>query len=360
MRTIYKVLFILSICIISFAQLSWAGPVTLKISTMAIEGTSMMDAFHAAEKEILEKTNGAVKFKIYTGGAMGTGKTLFRKIKFNQLHGGTFSASEAAPYCRDMPAPSMTFLFESYDEVDSVVPVYLKDLTKTFEKNGFVALAWIETGFSYLMSTDPIANLADFRVRKIWVPADDPILKLELKHLGVTPKPMNFSQATTGLMTGMIDTIGGPFIGAVMLQWFNKVKYILDLPLLYTHQVLLIKKESFDKISPAHQEIVKQVFAKFQKDIVGNARKSNEEAKQVLLGKGIKFIQPNPADMVAIKEKLKTSKKDIEDKDIFTDGIVDRILKSIEDYRAKLKNQSNAKKEELNKKELNNNTKDVS
>ena len=110
MRIAYNVLFGLLVFCMLLAQPLWAGPVTLKISTMAIEGTSMMDAFHAAEKEILEKTNGQVKFKVYTGGAMGTGETLFRKMKFRQLDGGSFTAGEASQYCPDLRVPSIAFL----------------------------------------------------------------------------------------------------------------------------------------------------------------------------------------------------------------------------------------------------------
>ena len=122
MKTIYRALFVL-VCIITLVLPSWAKPVTLKMSTMGMEGTATMDAVHKAEKEIAEKTKGAVKFKFYTGGAMGTGKTLFRKIKFGQLDGGAFTATEASPYCPDMPVLSTMFLFENYDEVDSIAPI---------------------------------------------------------------------------------------------------------------------------------------------------------------------------------------------------------------------------------------------
>ena len=73
--------FLAALLVTVLVPFAWAGPVKFKISTIGMEGSSQMDAFHNTEKEITEKTGGAVKFKIYTGGAMGTGDTLFRKIK---------------------------------------------------------------------------------------------------------------------------------------------------------------------------------------------------------------------------------------------------------------------------------------
>jgi TRAP-type C4-dicarboxylate transport system substrate-binding protein len=324
-----------TLCIVAFAQVVCAAPVTIKLSTLGMEGSSQLKAFHAAEKEIAAKTGGEVIFKIYTGGAMGTGETLFRKIKFKQLDGGSFTAGEASEYCEDLRVPSIAFLLRSEKEVDYIMPILTADFEKKLVGNGYVPLAWVETGFSYMMSTQSITKVSDLQARSVWIPADDWVGQMEFKQFGVTPKPMSLSQATTGLMTGMIDTIEGPFIAAVGLQWINKVKYVFDVPLLYTYSVFLVSKDSFDKISPANQKIVRDTFAKhFQQTLRDQTRKDNADARKVLANKGIKFIKPDAASMKTFEDKMDLAVKEMEAKKVFTPGLIKKVDDMLVKFRA--------------------------
>ena len=145
---------------------------------------------------------------------------------------------------------------------------------------------------------------------------------------------MSLTQATSGLLTGMIDTIEGPFIGAVGLQWITKVKYVFEMPLIYSYSVLLVSKQSFDKISPEHQTIAKEAFAKyFQKDLRDKTRKDNAEAREAMITKGIEFIQPSPEDMKTFTDKMEVAKQEIEAKGIFTKGMVKRVEDIIAECR---------------------------
>ena len=235
-----------------------------------------------------------------------------------------------------MEALCIAFLFDSYDEVDYVFPIVAKEFEKTLEDNGFVPLAWVETGFAYMMSTGPISRVSDLKDKSIWIPTHDWLGRLEFKHFGITPKLMSLPQATTGLMTGMLDTVEGPFIAAIGLQWFTKIRYVLDTPLLYTYSVVLISKKSFDKISPEHQAIVRHAFAKHsQQDLTQQTRKDNKEARKVMIENGIKFIQADPEGVKSFDERMLKVKAEIEAMGIFTDDIAKRVEEMLQEYRAK-------------------------
>jgi len=296
-----------------YPQPARAEAITLKISTIALEGSTQDKALKEAAGEIAEKTGGAVKIKVYYGGSMGTGDTLFRKLKFKQLDGGSFTVSEASQYCPDLVIPSLSFLFDRYEQVDCVFPRFIETFDKGFEDRGFVLLAVVETGFSYLMSVKPVRNVSDLQAMRVWTPADDWVGQIELEQFGVTPRPMSLSQATSGLMTGLVDTVGGPFIAAVGLQWITKVKYVLDVPLLYTFSVLLVSKHSFDKIEAAHRAIVKQAFARyFQSELRNRTREDNRQARAAMRDQGIEFIVPNEQQIASFTVKLAASKQEIE------------------------------------------------
>ena len=311
-----------------------AGVKKLRFSTLAMENSDQFKAFQTAGAEITEKTNGQVKLKVYPAGILGTGETLMRKIKFNQMDGGSFTVSEVAQYCPDLNVPSLSFMFNTYEEFDTVFPVLASSFDQKFLENGFVVLGYIETGFAYFMSTKPIATVEDIKQRNIWVQPDDWVAQLELTYFGVTPKTMSIAQATTGLNTGMVDTVVGPFIAAIGLQWFTAVKYILDVPLVYTYSVILVSKKVFDQLPPDQQTIVKEAFAaQFQEELKKKTREENLAARKVLVDKGIQFVRPPETEVQKIIDRMKPSKEAISQKGIMSDGVIGTTLQQVKALR---------------------------
>src|SRR5574341_2008034 len=74
-----------------------AGPptgdtaVTIKIATIAPEGSTWMDIAHEYEAFVRDHTGGKVRFVWYTGGVMGDDPEVVRKIKLGQLQAGGFT-----------------------------------------------------------------------------------------------------------------------------------------------------------------------------------------------------------------------------------------------------------------------------
>ena len=80
---------ILVSCLITAFVLSpLAQAKTFKIATAAPEGTTWMKQIRQGAELIQKKTSGRVKFKFYTGGVMGSDKSVLKKMRIGQLHGG--------------------------------------------------------------------------------------------------------------------------------------------------------------------------------------------------------------------------------------------------------------------------------
>ena len=69
---------------------------TIKIATVVPEGSSWLVEMRKAGEEITEKPLGRVKLKFYPGGVMGNQKTVLRKMRAGQLHGGAFTSGALA------------------------------------------------------------------------------------------------------------------------------------------------------------------------------------------------------------------------------------------------------------------------
>ena len=78
--------------------------VTLKLATMAPEGSIWMNALNKARDEIDAATGGEVKLKFYPGGIMGAEKDVLVKVRLGQLQGGGFMGYGIGQICPDANA----------------------------------------------------------------------------------------------------------------------------------------------------------------------------------------------------------------------------------------------------------------
>ena len=106
---------------------------TLKIATLAPDGSSWMQAMRDGAAEVDRLTEGRVKLRFYPGGVMGNENSVLRKIRVGQLQGGALTGGGLASLYPDSQIYSLPFLFLSYAEVayvrERVDPILLEGLS---------------------------------------------------------------------------------------------------------------------------------------------------------------------------------------------------------------------------------------
>jgi len=193
------------------------------------------------------------------------------------------------------------FLFNSYPEADFLVGKMEDGFKSGLEKNGYIALGWSEAGFVYLMSTVPVDTLEQLRKAKVWIWSDSPMAKAIFSEAGVIGVPLSISDVLVGLQTGLVEVVYAPPSVAIALQWFTRIKYITDAPLNYMLGGLVVKKDAFDKVSPPHQTVVKEVFQRHMTRLREVIRSENQEALAVMQKQGVKFLPPGKATIAEFK-----------------------------------------------------------
>jgi TRAP-type C4-dicarboxylate transport system substrate-binding protein len=184
-----------------------------------------------------------------------------------------------------------------------------------------VVLGWLEVGFGYIMSVDPIASKADLQGKKAWIPQGDPVGQASFEAMGVPPIPMTIADVMVSLQTGQINTVANSFVGAIALQWHTRIKYITDVPLLYVYALLMITKDAYDKIPPEYREVVDEIVDRYFKELKADIRKSNIESRQTLMKQGIQFVPLPPAQEQELEEIMTGVKKDLAGKEFQGDAL---------------------------------------
>jgi TRAP-type transport system periplasmic protein len=289
----YILSFIFALCLASQAQ----AQQTLKIATLAPDGSSWMKELRAASAEITTATQGRVAIKFFPGGVMGTDAVVLRKIRLGQLQGGVLTSSELAAVYPDAQIYSLPFMFNNWEQVDKVRLQVDPALAKGFEAKGYKMLGVSSLGFAYVMGTKPIKTRAEMNAIKLWVPQNDIVAERVFKQGGITPIPLPLGDVFTSLQTGLVDTVANTPSGAVALQWHGKVKSMVDLPMSFVVGFMVLDIKAYNKLTPADQAIVTKVFASTGKRMDGNIKRDDMAALGAMKKQGLLLTKFDPAEV---------------------------------------------------------------
>lgn len=317
-----------------FSSVAQAGDkFVIKLATLAPEGSVWMNLFYKLNNEVMEKTGGMVRFKVYPGGVLGDEIDMLRKIRIGQIHGGGFTGLGLSMVYKDVLVIELPFLFNNYHEVDYILSKMEGRFRQGFEKNGFVLLGWSDIGFIYLLSNAPITSKEDIKGLRFWIWEGDVVASAVFKKLGIVPVPLGLPDVLMALQTGLIDVAFSSPLAAIALQWFTKTKYMLDLPLSYAIGAVLIDKKVFQKIPLSHQKVVKECAARYLFELTQRTREDNEKAIQVMVKHGIKITKPSEEQVVEFKKLRDTIAKELSNR-AFSKAVLDELMSHLKAYRS--------------------------
>lgn len=322
-RSLLSFLILLSLALSPFS--AWAGEgFGLKIGTLSPEGTALTKALRQASDEIKDKTEGRAYLKLYTGGVMGGDPVMLRKMRVGQLHGAFLTPGGLSKYCPDYSILSMPQIVGDYAEADAARASVENRIMGKLEKMGVAGTGIVEIGFVYLMSNQVIAGAEDVKKTKPWNPEGNGLGQEIFESFGVTPVNLPVPDVLTALQTGIIDTVFSSPVAAVALQWFTKVKYVTDAPLLYSYGTLAFDAKALKKLSEQDRKIVLKVVSARMKEVDGQSRTANASARAALKKNGIEFVAVDAASLDELRkvtEPLIAKRRDqgLFDKDILKD-----------------------------------------
>ena len=307
-----------------------------KVASLAPEGSVWAKRFRGFTKEVTEKSNGEIDFKIYAGGVMGDDRAMYRKMRVGQLNGGGFTMTGIGEVVPDFRVLGIPFLFNTYDEVDRVKEKLMPRFEKEFDDKDLVLLSISEVGFVYTMSTSPITTLAELKQSKAWAPEGDPISQVLLETVGVTPIPLSIPDVLTSLQTGLINTTFNSYYGAIVMQWFTRISYITDIPFAYAYGAFVLDKKTFSRLPPPYAELMKTAAKNHFGKLLKDTRKSNEEAMQVLIQNGITLVKPTPITKAELQNNYREKTVEKLVNDAFSKSIYTEAMTYLENYHKEL------------------------
>jgi TRAP-type C4-dicarboxylate transport system substrate-binding protein len=339
-------LFILltSLALLSASPAGWAKKTwELKFATLAPAGTAWMDLLEAWAEEVRVRSEDRLRFKIYAGGVQGDEPDVLRKIRFGQLHGGAFTGYGIGHFYSPARVMELPFLFNSLDEIDHVRGKFMPEIEQGYRDNGYELLGWMEVGLVRFFSKEPLYTVDDLRRQRIWQWQGDPMGQAFFDASGIRPVPLSIIDVYTSLSTGLINTVYGPPLGALALQWFTKTSYVTNVPMANGIGSLIVSRRFFQNLPQDLQKLLKSTGRITGEKLISTTRHDNEASLEILKAKGLKFtLNPEDLDMEELDRISSRAGENLTRSGYIPESTLSKINQWLEEYRANNKTEEPA------------------
>ncbi len=147
---------------------------TIKLATLTPAGSVWDEALKNIGAEWSRISNGAISFKIYSGGVAGDEGDMLRKIRIGQLDAAVLSGMGFAKMHPELFILNLPFFYRSDEELLYVLDRMKGKLEGFIRDKGFNIVAWELAGWIYFFSKDKVVYPQDLMTHKVSVTADAP------------------------------------------------------------------------------------------------------------------------------------------------------------------------------------------
>lgn len=324
--------FFISVCFFILSSGVFASEI--KFASLAPEGSTWVKVLQEWDQELTEKSGGAIKFRVYSGGVAGDEKDVIRKIRLGQLHAGGFTGvglGEIAPKVRILDVP---FLFRSTEEVDYILDTFAKEFFDAFRQKGYVLLGWAEVGFVYFFSVEKASDFENFKGMKMWAWEGDPIAEALFRSLSISPVPLSIADVTTSLQTGLINGVYSSPMGALALQWTSRTKYMLNFKLCNASGAVLVSAKIFDSLPADQQTLLLDTGKKHLRHLTELSRAENISAIDFLKENHVEIIEPLTSEGSETVEKAGARAREMLIGKLYEKEFLKQVEKALSEFRA--------------------------
>ncbi len=312
-----------------------ADNVELRMATLAPSGSRWEKVLSQGGATIAKETENRVTVKYYADAGQGDERDYIRKINAGQLDGAAVTSVGLAMIDSSIKVLELPMMYETVEEMDYVRKKMWKHFQKKFQKKGFQLGEPGDVGWVYFLSKKKVESLKDLKDQKVWMWADDEVVKAMYKQLNISGVPLGVPEVEANLTSGKINACYGPPLAAMTLGWAPpKIKFMTSMPMAYSIGATVIKLDSLKKVDKADLKKIEKITKKISKSLMKAVRKDNTESQKQMKRKGVTMVS-TPADMIA---DFRTAAEAVWKKlvgSVYSQDELDLVIKHRDEYRAK-------------------------
>lgn len=264
---------------------------TLKMATLAPQGSIWDQAIRSMGERWAKDTAGRVQLRVYAGGVAGDETDALRKARAGQFQGLAITVAGLTEIDAAFNVFQIPMLFESFEELYYVLGELRPALEARLAAKGYVLLHWGHGGWVHLFSRQPIRTLADLKQQKLFVWAGDDSAVQAWKRNGYLPVPLAATDVLLGFQTKMIDVVPTTPIAALSLQWYRQTPYMLGLGLAPLVGGVVVTRSAWEKVTPGDRDLVLAAAKSTEKALEKEVPHQDETAITEMRHRGLTVVE---------------------------------------------------------------------
>ena len=255
--------------------------------------------FHSANatefaKNVTEKSGGKLTIVTHPGGSLFKGGEIFRAVRTGQAQIGERFMSALGKEDPLLEVDSQPFLATSYDDAMKLYNASKPEIVKGLDGKGLVFLYAVPWPAQGLYSKKAINSVSDLKGLKFRAYNSATIRIAELT--GMAPTKIEAAEISQAFSTGAVESmITSPTTGKNSKIWENGVGYFYDIAAWFPKNMVIVNKDSWNKLDSATKKLVMSEAAIAEKKGWELSKKGNVADKKALADAGMKVGKVNSA-----------------------------------------------------------------
>ena len=267
------------------------------------EGTPEWNYMQHAADEIFARSDGEVRITLYPEESLGyEGEQLIDVIGQGLLEIAVLRAAHGAGQIPMLNLGDLPFLQDNAEQANTVTDAIFPYYDEALEDFGVHALSMWKSAPTGVTSKVNINTLEAWKGVKLraWSPTLVDLSNL----LGVSPVQMPYSEAFSGLATGIIDGIFWPPSSALSVKTFDAGAMYYDQWNIFTMtSAALIGDKALKSVSPSAQKIIMEVFPELVDEAWENEYWGFKKDYEGLREHGVEIVFVDPAEIDKVRAK---------------------------------------------------------
>ncbi len=276
-----------------------AETVTIKLATLAPEGSSWHEALKDLAQRWSQLSAGRVQLKIYAGGVAGDETAVTSKMRIGQFGAALITAHglvSITDYVRAFGLPRMV---RSYEELDHALLRLKPEIERRLEEKGFVVLELADAGMVRLFLPEPTTAVDRVRSFKMFTWAGEAEGPKLWARAGFRVVPLAATDVMAGLQTKLIESIPTTPSIALASQWYTHLACLMDMPIAPLVGALVLTKRDWERIPAEVRASLREEAARIVLRMREENRRREREAISAMEKRGMKVVVPSGDDLRA-------------------------------------------------------------
>ncbi len=243
---------------------------------------------------VAAKTGGKVKVDLFHNASLGSEREAAEGVKSGSIDLAYSGLTGFGSYVPEFGVLEMPFLYDTLDQVKSVVDKISPQLEARMASVGLALLGYLYDGPRVTLSTKPLSSIDDFKGLKLRVP-QIPLYVQMAQAFGATPTPVALPEVYTALQSRIVEGLEGTPTSLYTQKYHEVAKNLARTDHIFFVAYIAMNAPLLAKLSPDRQEAIRAAGREASAYNLEIAKPAVQEDFARLAAGGVKITTPDRA-----------------------------------------------------------------